>query len=119
MYRQVPKPQTATIRGSVRDGPTGRPVSGAFVAARWPARQGRERTDSTGTFVLDWVEPGMVYLDLHCPSRTGLGDSLLTTIVKARVGGGPPEDMRVDLTIAQSHPPNSPLPVSQDFLTGA
>ena len=98
IYRGISKAQTATIHGSVRDTSSGQPIRGAFVAARWPARQGREQTDSNGRFTLDWVEPGMVYLDLHCPSRTLLGDSLSTAITKAKVGDSTLHELTVDLS---------------------
>jgi hypothetical protein len=98
IYRGVRRAETATIRGDVHDSASRRPVRGAFVAARWPARQGRELTDSNGQFMLDWIEPGMVYLDVYCPSRTLRGDSLATEMTKAKVGDDAPHDLTVNVT---------------------
>jgi hypothetical protein len=86
IYRHVPKVQTATIAGTLRDSATGRPITGALVAASWPARQGRVPTDSTGAFLLDWVEPGPVLLQVNCPSRTLLGPLLATFPVRVDTG---------------------------------
>jgi hypothetical protein len=86
IYRGVPAAKTGTVEGRVLDVRTGAPVVGARVAARWPARQGREPTNATGHFRLDFVEPGRVTLDVNCPSRTGLGPRLVS--VPARVDTG-------------------------------
>jgi hypothetical protein len=77
---------TATIVGQVLDAQTGQPIAGALIAARWPARQGREAVKSDGTFRLDMVEPGMVTINVNCPSHTMLGAHVLDTVVRADTG---------------------------------
>ena len=86
IYRNVPQSLTATISGRILDAETGRPVANALVSARWPARQGRVPTDSTGVFLLDWVEPGPVTLDVNCPSRTMLGPHVLDSVIRTDTG---------------------------------
>ena len=96
IYRKVPQSATATIVGTVVDAQTDQPMEGALVAAKWPARQGREKVQADGTFRLDWVEPGMVTIDVNCPSRTMLGAHIRDTVVRADTGKTTTISLRVE-----------------------
>jgi hypothetical protein len=98
MHRNVPKELTGTVRGQVLDSATQSPLANAFVEARLPARHGRELTDSAGEFLLDWVEPGEVLIDVHCPTHTSFGELVLTSPTKVDTGQTVEVELRVDAT---------------------
>ena len=79
------EPAPASIEGSVRDSINGWPLVDARVSAKW-GRYSRVPTDSAGRFVLGGIRPGEVEFELHCPSKTMLGDQLLMR--RFRIGAG-------------------------------
>jgi hypothetical protein len=84
----------ATVRGTVTDSATGRPVVGARVSAQCPGCLGRHATDSVGRYALE-AAPGSFVLEFHCPSRTLLGRRLARREVTVAPGAEAVVDVRV------------------------
>lgn len=74
------------VRGTIRDRSTGAPVVGARVTVRCEGCYGRHPTDSLGRYEIKRLPFGIHPLELHCPSRTGLGRELAMLDVAVETG---------------------------------
>lgn len=95
--------QPATVRGTIADGASGKPLVGAFVAAINSGR-GRERSDAEGQYVLDRIPAGSIDLEFHCPSATLLGWPIEARKITLRAGQDTVVDVRVALGVCGEPP---------------
>jgi len=91
--------QLATVRGTVFDTLSRRPVRGARVAAQVSTGPGRVTTDAHGRYILDRIPPGRVVLEFHCPSRRLLGRHLRDTALVVLAG----QSVTLNLDVATAH----------------